>query len=110
MITQDDAEECVTWLGKNARRIAQARAERLYMEQWIKTVKATIQSEQLGMSIAAAETVALASPRYLDALQAYREAVEADEYLRFVASATEAKIDAWRSQESTRRAEGRATA
>jgi hypothetical protein len=109
MISQDDAERVVDWLRDNARKIAQARAERLYMEQWIKTVKATIQSEQSGMSVSAAETVALASPRYMAALQAFRDSVESDEYLRFMVAAAEAKIDAWRSQESTRRAEGRAT-
>lgn len=109
MITQDAAEKVVDWLRDNARAIAKARAERLYMEQWVKTVKATIQSEQAGMSVSGAETVALASPRYMAALQAFKEAVEADEYLRFMAAAAEAKIDAWRSQESTRRAEGRAT-
>jgi hypothetical protein len=110
MISQDDAERAVDWIRDNARKMAQARAERLYVEQWVKTVKATIQSEQQGLSSAAAETVALASPRYMAALQAYKEAIEADEHLRFLVVAAEAKIEAWRSQESTRRAEGRATA
>ena len=110
MITQDQAEKAVDWLRENARSMAQARAERLYLEQWIKTVKATVQLESNAPSIAAAETVALASGRYLAALQAYKEAVSADEYNRFMVTAAEAKIDAWRSQESTRRAEGKATA
>ena len=110
MISQDDAESAVDWLRNHAREIAKARAERLYMEQWIKTVKATIQSEQQGLSSAAAETIALASSGYMAALQAYKQAIEADEYLRFAVVAAEAKIEAWRSQESTRRAEGRATA
>lgn len=109
MITQDDAERAVDWLGNNASEIAQARAERLYIEQWIKTVKATIQAEQEGMSAAASEIVALASPRYAKALAAFKEAVLADERFRFLVAAAEARIEAWRSQESTRRAEGRAT-
>ena len=109
MITQDQAEKAVDWLRENARSMAQARAERLYLEQWIKTVKATVQLESNAPSIAATETVALASARYLAALQAYKEAVSADEYNRFMVTAAEAKIEAWRSQESTRRAEGRAT-
>lgn len=109
MITQDDAERAVDWLRDNASRMAQERAERMYVEQWIKTVKATIQSEQGGISAAAAEIVALASPRYMAALQAYRDAIRADETNRFLVAAAEAKIDAWRSQESTRRAEARAT-
>lgn len=109
MITQDQAERAVDWLRENARPMAQARAERLYLEQWIKTVRATLQAESQEPSAAKAEMVALASPKYLAALQAYKAAIEADEYARFMVTAAEAKIDAWRSQESTRRAEGRAT-
>ncbi len=108
MITSDDAERSVDWLRDNAERIGEARATRIYMEQWHRTVRATIQSEQVGLSMAAAEAVALASPRYLAALQALKQAVKEDETLRFLASAEEARLECWRSQESTRRAEGRA--
>lgn len=108
MITQEQAEKSVDWLRDNARDMAQARATRVYMEQWIKTVKATLQQEINAQSMAASEMLALANPKYLAALQAYREAVEADEYNRFMVTAAEAKIEAWRSQESTRRAEGKA--
>lgn len=108
MITQEAAEKAVDWLVTNARTMAAARAQRLYMEQWIKTVKATLMQEMVGLSMAAAESSALSSPRYLEALQAYREAVEADEHNRFLVTAAEAKIEAWRSQEASRRAEGKA--
>jgi alpha/beta superfamily hydrolase len=108
VITQDDAEKAVDWLRANARKMAQERAERLYLEQWIKTVKAQLQVESPAPSAARAEMIALASPKYLAALQAYKQAVEADEYNRFMVTAAEAKIEAWRSQESTRRAEGKA--
>lgn len=109
MITQDQAEKAVDWLRENARGMAQARAERIYMEQWIKTVKATLQDENASApSMAASEMRALASPKYLAALQAYKQAIETDEYNRFMVTAAEAKIEAWRSQESTRRAEGKA--
>ena len=109
MITQDQAEKAVDWLRENARSMAQARAERLYLEQWIKTVKATLQSEAPVTTSAKAEEWALSSARYLAALQAYKAAIETDEYNRFMLTAAEAKIEAWRSQESTRRAEGKAT-
>lgn len=109
MIDQVAAEKAVDWMRDSARQIAQARAERIYMEAWVKTVKATIQSEQAEMSVAAAEIVALSSPRYMAALEALKQAVEADEYLRWLATAAEAKVEFWRSSEATRRAEGRAT-
>jgi hypothetical protein len=108
MITTEDAEKAVDFLRDNATRMAQERAERLYLEQWVKTVKATLQSGSGESSAAKAEIVALASPKYLAALQAYRQAIEADERNRFLITAAEAKIEAWRSQESTRRAEGKA--
>ena len=109
MISQDDAEGAVDWLRDNAGKIAEARAERVYMDQWIKTVKATVQMEHAGRSAAASEILALASPKYLSALDAYRYAVGVDERYRFLAAAAEAKIEFWRSAEATRRAEGRAT-
>ena len=85
MISQDQVEKAVDWLRENARSMAQARAERLYLEQYIRTVKATLQAEA-GGSAASSEITALASPKYLAALQAYKEAVEIDEYNRFMAS------------------------
>lgn len=108
MITMQDAEKAVDWLRDHAGEIGEARATRLYMEQWVKTVKATIQTENPGVSVAASEIAALASSKYMAALQAYRDAVKNDETLRFLAAAAEAKLECWRSQESTRRAEGKA--
>ena len=104
MISEDDAERAVDWLRDHAAQIGKARAERLYMEQWIKTVKATLQAEQGDTSVAAAEVAALSSPKYLSALQAYREAIQADETFRFLATAAEAKVEFWRSSEASRRA------
>jgi len=108
MITQADAEKAVDWLRDNAVPAAKARAERLYMEQWIKTAKAEAMRPHAGLPVSAQEREALTTASYLSALQAYRESIEADETMRFLIAAAEAKIEAWRSQESTRRAEGKA--
>ena len=103
MITTDDAERAVAWLRDNAERIGEARAQRAYLEQWIKTVRAELMVAQAGMSNAAAETIALASPKYLAALQAYKEAIKQDETLRFLAVAAEAKVAAWQTQSANDR-------
>lgn len=108
MITSAKAEESVDWLGNNARKIAQARAERAYVEAYLKTKRAELMKEHANLPVSAQEREAYAHPSYLATLQAFKEAVEADEYLRFSAAAHEARIEAWRSQESTRRAEGKA--
>ena len=110
MITEDEIERAVSWLRDNAVPAAQARAERLYLAEWIKTVRAEQQVafQRDGTSAAAAEALALASEAYKQALQAFKEAVEADERYRFLVSAAEARIEAWRSMEASRRAEGKA--
>jgi len=108
VLTSDDAEKVVDWLRDNARTMAQARAERLYMEQWIKTAKAEAMKSHTALPVAAQEREAFTSAGYLSALQAFKDSVVADEHYRWLAVAAEAKLDAWRTQESTRRAEGKA--
>lgn len=107
-IDQAAAEKAVWWLKENALAIGQARAARIYMEQWVKTVKAQIQTDFGSMSVAAAEVMALSSPQYKEALEALKAAVQEDERLRFLATAAEAQIECWRSIEATKRAEGKA--
>jgi alpha/beta superfamily hydrolase len=108
MLRTEDAEKAVDWLRDHAQDIGQARAERLYLEAWVKTKRAECMQKHATLPVSAQEREALTDPTYLAALQAYKEAVERDETLRFMATAAEAKIECWRTQESTRRAEGKA--
>lgn len=108
MISEADIERAVDWLRDNAAEAAKARAERLYLEAWVKTVLAQESEKAQGSSAAQRESIARTRPAYLAALQAYREAIEADERARFMRDAAAAKIEAWRTMESTRRAEGKA--
>ena len=104
MIPDDHAEKAVDYLRDTARSAAQARAERLYMEQWIKTVLAQEQAKAAGGSVAASEIQARDSTAYKDALEAYRDAIQADEEFRFLREAAMAKLEAWRSQSANERA------
>jgi len=108
MIQFDDIEKAVDWLRDNATSAAKARAERVYMESYVKTALAFEAEKVEASSAAQRESTARTRPGYLSALQALKEAVEADETHRFLRDAASAKIEAWRTQESTRRAEGRA--
>lgn len=105
MITEDQIERALDWLRDNAEKAAQARAERVYMEAWVKTVLAQCQSKHQELSVAAQEVRARIDPEYIQTLDALREAVADDERFRFLISTAHAKIEAWRSMESTRRAE-----
>lgn len=103
MISEAEVEKAVAYLRDNALRDAQRRANRLHLEQWIKTVLAQEQAKSHASSVSAAEVEARQSEAYMTALQAYREAIQEDEEARFLRHAAEAKIEVWRSQEASSR-------
>lgn len=104
MITDDQAEAAVEYLKTSAISAAQARANRIYLEQWIKTVLAQETAKSGHKTATERDTEARSSSPYLAALQAYREAVEADEKHRFLREAAVAKVEAWRTLCSNARA------
>lgn len=108
----DDAEIniflALDFIRDNAPTYAKAKADRVYLEQFRKTRKA------LGMrvaelaghkSAAVQEREAYADEEYMQLLHGLREAVEVEERLRWLITAAQAKIEVWRTLESTRRTE-----
>lgn len=107
MISETDIEAAVDYLRDNASKAAKAKAERIYMEEFRKTVKATIMRETLSESLGAQESRAYADERYEQHLKVMRDAIERDEYHRWMLVAAQAKIEAWRTQQSNARALGK---
>lgn len=110
MISEDDVDKAVEYLRTNARPAAQARANRIYMEEYRKVVKAQIMRENAGLPLGAQEVAACSDARYKQHLEALQSAVEKDEYNRWMMVAAEAKIEAWRTQQANARAEAKAYA
>lgn len=102
-ITDDDIEKALDYLRDNAAEAAKARAERLYVVEYRKVIKAQIMQEHNGKSAAIQERDAYADPRYLRHLDAIREAVEIDEKHQFLRAGAAAKIEAWRSMSANHR-------
>lgn len=107
MISEQDIDRALNYLRDNAEKDAQSRAERLYMEQWIKTVLAQEMGKSTATSVSAQEVGARVSETYVAALQAYRQAIYEDERRRFLRAAAETKIEAWRTMSSNERAQGK---
>lgn len=103
-ISEDEIDRALDYLRDNANVAAQARANRVYAEEYRKTVKAQIMKEHDALPISAQERNAYADPRYVAHLEAIKEAVFADEKHRFLLAAAQAKCDAWRTQQATERA------
>jgi hypothetical protein len=103
-INEQEIDRALDYLRDNANVAAQARANRIYMEEFRKTVKAQIMSEHDDLPVNAQERNAYADSRYIKHLEALKQAVYEDERHRFLLSAAEAKIEAWRTQQATERA------
>ena len=104
MITDDDIEKAVSYLRDNAGKAAKAKAERIYMEEYRKVVKAQIMRENDDKALGAQEAIAYADARYGQHLKTMKDAIEADEYHKWMLTAAEAKIEAWRTQQANERA------
>lgn len=108
MITDDEIDTALEWLRANARNAGQARADRTYVEEYRKTLKARLMKEHAQLSAVLQEREAYADDRYVAHLEAIREAIVKDETCRFLLVAAQAKIEAWRTQNANARAEGKA--
>jgi hypothetical protein len=104
--TLDDAsiERALDYLRDQADAAAQARAERVYVIEYRKSLKAQLMAEHGLEPLGAQEREAYADPRYVEHLQAMRQAVYVDERHTFLRQAAEARFEAWRTMNANRRA------
>lgn len=98
MIDEERVERAVNWLAQSADKAAQARANRQYVEEYRKVLKAQIMRENVDLAVAAQEREAYADPRYLEHLDALRDAVEQDEKMRWLMVSAETLVSAWQTQ------------
>lgn len=103
MISDDDIESAINYLRDNARKAAKARANREYLDEYRKVMKATIMREHMDKPIGAQEAIAYADARYIKHLEVMRDAIETDEYHRWGRTAAEAKLSAWQTQSANNR-------
>jgi len=98
------------YMRDNAPAYAKAKADRVYLEEFRKSKKALLMrdAETAGhKSAVAQEREAYADSSYVELLGALKDAVELEETLRWRMVAAQARIEAWRTLESTRRFEAK---
>lgn len=109
----DDAEinifRALDFIRDNAQVYAQAKAERVYLEEFRKSKKALLMkaAEPNYPSAVAQEREAYSNPEYMELLEGLRAATEKEERLRWLMIAAQARIECWRTLESTRRIEAK---
>ena len=104
-----DPNEAVDALIKMAPLYAQAKAERIYLEEFRKSKKALLMQLHNDKPIGAQEREAYAHPEYIGLLAALQVAVEKEENLRWMMTAATTRVEVWRSQEASNRQQDRAT-
>lgn len=107
VISDDDVEKALGQLRFKAGDAAKARADRIYMEAYCKTVKANIMQKHLELPVSAQEREAYGSAEYKEQLSAMREAIERDELHRWKMIAAQAVIEAWRTKSANQRGESK---
>lgn len=103
-----DPHVAVDYIIKHAEQFAKAKAERIYLEEYRKSLKAILMKRSIEETIGGQEREAYAHPEYTELLKGLREAVEIEEKLRWDLVAAQARVEVWRSQEASSRAESRA--
>jgi hypothetical protein len=103
VIEDRDIEKVLDWLVHEGKDAAQARADRIYCEEFRKSLKAQLMKESGQETVSAQEREAYASPAYITHLKGLREAVFNDERYRWLMTTAEAKIEAWRTMQANQR-------
>mgnify|MGYP006266600759 CR=1 FL=1 len=103
-----DIHEAVDYLYTHGRKYAEAKAHRVYLEEFRKSQKAILMKQAMADGIAktsaAAEMEAYASPTYVKVLEGLQAAVEREEELRWGLVSAQARIDVYRTQSANDRA------
>jgi hypothetical protein len=101
--------KALDFIRDNAKKYALAKANVVYMTEYRKTQKALLMNESTAKTQSEKESFAYGHANYIEHLKALSMAIEEAEALRWQLIAAEAKIEVWRSLESSARAEGRST-
>jgi len=106
-MNQKDINDAVNYLYTHGRKYAEAKGQRVQLEEYRKSVKAMLMKKALSegnaKTSAAAEMEAYADSSYVELLKGIGAAVEREEELRWGLISAQARIDVWRSQEASNR-------
>jgi hypothetical protein len=105
-----DPQKHLRRMWENAPKLAQAKANRVYLEEFRKTLKSQLMKGCGLEAIGAQEREAYAHPDYSAHLDGLKAAVEAEELLRWRMVTDQASVEVWRSQEASNRAIDKAAA
>lgn len=104
MISDKQLDAALEYLRESVEVASKARHDVVVTEQWIKTTKAKMMTKSGASSVAAQEVIALASPEFEAAVNAYAAAVQLFEFHKMKRETALAWIQAWQTASANERA------
>jgi hypothetical protein len=98
--------KAIEFILEQAPRFAEAKAQRVYIENFLRTKKALLMKEAMAKGIdsgVAQEREAYAHPEYQELLLGLQVATEREEALKWKLIAAQMKSDIWRSEQASER-------
>lgn len=101
---ENPAHAAIDFILKNASKFAQAKATRVQLEEYRKSKKAILMSQEEG-TLGAKEMYAYAHSEYVALLMDIKQAVAEEEEIRWKLEAAKLRVEVYKTEEYTRRVE-----
>jgi hypothetical protein len=93
-----DPNEAVDFIVRNAGKFAEAKAQRIYLEEFRKTKKALLMNECTEKAVNAREQFAYSHPDYQELLSGLRAAVAIEEELKWKLESARLRVEIFKTQ------------
>ena len=105
-MSEDQAQKAIDFIRDNAPKYANAKAERVYIEQFLRSKKSMLMADE-GGTLGAKEAYAYAHPEYIALLGGLRAAVEEEERLKYLLEGAKLRFEQWRVESYNNRVEAK---
>jgi hypothetical protein len=103
----NDPNKAIDYVIANAGKFAQAKANRIYLEEFRKSKKALLMNQSTEKTVNAREQYAYSHDEYLALLDGLKAAIEVEEKLKWEMTMAQSRIEVWRSEQANNRNQDR---
>lgn len=97
-MTARDPNSAADFIIKSAKPYAQAKAQRCFLEEHRKTLKALLMNESTGKTVSDREQYAYSHQKYQELLMEFKNAILEEETLRVQIKGAELTIELWKAE------------
>lgn len=107
-MTEQEAEKALDYIRTTAPLFAEAKANRTYIENFMKSKKAILMAEAAASTIGGKDMEAMAHPDYITLLEGHRDATRLEEEYKWKMEAAKLYFEKWKVEQFNQRIEARA--